>query len=545
MRPHFVTSDNRPSRKKRRDLTVLLTMAALSMPAQAAAAPVDSLQYSVSGQYSVSHGQHTPLWLNANKYGLSSLRLTNGYLRASLTRDLHVDDGRRFGVGYGVDVAKTLRYTSGVVIQQAFVEGRWLKGVLTVGSKEYPMELKNRTLSTGSQTLGVNARPVPQVRLALPDYWTVPLTRGWVAVKGHIAFGNFTDDKWQKEFTQQKSRFTEDVRYHSKAGYLRVGDTRHASPVSVELGLEMASQFGGVTCSPGADGHIVRIENNSGFRAYWDAFVPGGADITEDVYRNVEGNQVGSWLMRVNLDYPRWYLGVYADHYFEDHSGMFFLDYDGYGNGPEWNEKKKSRYLLYDLRDIMLGVDLRLKNTSAWVDNVVVEYLYTKYQSGPIYHDHSPLLPDHIGGVDSYYNHSIYTGWQHWGQVMGNPLYLSPLYNDDATIRVKNNRFVAWHLGLAGHPGRQWGYRCLATFEKGFGTYQMPYADPRETVSVLAEAHYAFDCRSYLAGWSVKGGWGADFGRLYGDNWGFQLTVTKKGLLTFPRQHGRHRKGER
>lgn len=32
------------------------------------------------------------------------------------------------------------------------------------------------------------------------------------------------------------------------------------------------------------------------------------------------------------------------DHYFEDHSGMFFLDYDGYGSGENWNVKERSRY---------------------------------------------------------------------------------------------------------------------------------------------------------------------------------------------------------
>ena len=38
------------------------------------------LEYKVEMQGSFSKG-HTPLWLNANKYGLSSLGATNGYLR--------------------------------------------------------------------------------------------------------------------------------------------------------------------------------------------------------------------------------------------------------------------------------------------------------------------------------------------------------------------------------------------------------------------------------------------------------------------------------
>jgi uncharacterized protein involved in high-affinity Fe2+ transport len=145
-----------------------------------------NVHYNVETQASFSNGK-TPLWLNANKYGLSSLKTANGYVRGAIERPLSADDGRKWGVGYGADIAVAAGFTSTLVVQQAYVEGRWLKGVLTVGAKEYPMELKNQALSSGSQTLGINARPVPQVRLALPEYWTIPGTRNWLALKGHIA----------------------------------------------------------------------------------------------------------------------------------------------------------------------------------------------------------------------------------------------------------------------------------------------------------------------------------------------------------------------
>lgn len=38
-------------------------------------------------------------------YGLSSLSSTNGYLRGSLVRPLSLDSARRWGIGYGADVA--------------------------------------------------------------------------------------------------------------------------------------------------------------------------------------------------------------------------------------------------------------------------------------------------------------------------------------------------------------------------------------------------------------------------------------------------------
>ena len=236
----------------------------------------DSLQYRAEMQGTLSGGDHSPLWLNANKYGLSSLKKANGYIRGAITRPLSNDDGRRWGVGYGVDVAMAAGFTSTLVIQQAYIEARWLKGVLTVGAKEQPLELKNQELSSGSQTLGINARPVPQVRIALPDYWSIPGTRNWLALKGHIAYGKTTDDGWQKDFKAPNTRYTENTLFHSKAGYLRIGPKN----ITFEFGLEMASQFGGK--SHMYENGVEKVyENSSNLKAFWNALIPGGSDATD------------------------------------------------------------------------------------------------------------------------------------------------------------------------------------------------------------------------------------------------------------------------
>ena len=492
--------------------------------------PLKGIEYKAEAQASVSDGK-TPLWLNANKYGLSSLEKTNGYVRASVIRSLAVDSARRWGLGYGLDVAGAYHYTSKPIIQQAFVEGRWLHGTLSIGSKEYPMELKNNRLSSGSQALGINARPVPQVRLALPEYWTLPIFNGWFHLKGHIAYGKTTDDNWQKDFTHQTSKYTENVLYHSKAGYLKIGNADVFFPLSVEMGLEMSCMFGGTTYTK-KDGVMTPIESRSNLKAFYRAFIPGGGDVVElgTAFMNEEGNHLGSWLLRVNYDADTWRFSVYADKYFEDHSSMLQVDYDGYGEGEEWNVKKKRRFLLYDFKDCLLGGELNLKYGS-WLRDIVFEYIYTKYQSGAIYHDHNATFQDHISGRDDFYNHYITTGWQHWGQVMGNPLYLSPIYNEDGTIEVKNNRFIALHLGVDGNILENLGYRLLASWQDGVGTYNHPYTNRRYNTSFMVEADYHFT-QPNLRGWSIRGAYAMDFGKIRGNNAGFQLTITKTGLLT-------------
>lgn len=488
------------------------------------------VRYSAEVQASFSDGQ-TPLWLNANKHGLSSLEKQNGYMRAALFRPLSADSLRNWGLGYALDMAVASNYTSDLVVQQAYAEGRWKHGTLTIGSKNWPMELKNNNLSSGSQTHGINARPVPQIRLALADYWTLPFGKQWLHFKGHIAYGWMTDDNWQHSFTRKQSKYADDVLYHSKAGYLKIGNKGSRIPLSLELGLEMAATFSG-TCyvRDYENGGLRPMKGEGWLRGAWDALIPAGSDAGETVYKNIAGNQVGSWVMRVNYEREDWSIHLYADKYFEDHSGMFYLDYDGYGNADEWNKHKDWRFMLYDFKDIMLGTELNLHHGS-WLRNVVFEYLYTKYQSGPIYHDHNKNIADHIGGVDNYYNHYIFTGWQHWGQAMGNPLYRSPIYNEDGTIEFKGNRFYAFHLGLAGAPSDYLSWRLLCTWQKGYGTYQRPYTSPQENLMLMAEADYHFPDYTALKGWSVRLAYGMDRGKTFGNNYGGQLTIVKTGLL--------------
>lgn len=505
----------------------------VEMPLQ----PLHNLQFNMEAQVSASEGV-TPLWLNANKHGLSSLENVNGYMRAAVIRPLSTDSLRKWGIGYGVDVAVATNYTSDVIVQQAFAELRWLHGALSVGSKEYPMQLKNNALSSGSQTLGINARPVPQVRLSMPDYWTIPLTRGWVHVKGHLAFGMMTDDNWQKDFTHRQTKYTEGTLFHSKAGYLKIGgNNEFQAPLSLELGLEMASTFGGRSyLVPGWGSVIDVMHNQGGLRGMKNALMLAGSDQDEGVYHNAAGNQLGSWMARVNYDDEEWKVGAYIDHFFEDHSQLYFLGKSGYGTGDRWNNRTNG-LMVYNLKDMLLGIELNLKY-GTWLRNLVVEYIYTKDQSGPLYHDNTPNLPFKVSGIDNYYNHSTFTGWQHWGQVMGNPLYRSPIYNDDGIIDVRDNRFKAIHIGMSGQLGQfgllrslgqfgQLDYRLMATYQSGVGTYVNPYTKPHHNLSLMAEGIYRVE-EGFFHGWQFKAAAGLDVGSILGNNYGLQITISKQ-----------------
>ena len=465
----------------------------------------------------LSDGSHAPFWLTANKYGLSSVERNSGYVRGGLSRSTTNDSTRRWDIGYGADFVVPANYTSDFVVQQLYADVRWLRGELTIGQKQQPMQLKNNELSSGSQTFGINARPYPEVRLSLPDYWEIPGTKGFLSFKGHIAWGMYTDNRFQRNFTQGLTDYDQNVLMHTKAGYLRIG--KKDKPFTAEAGLELASQFGSKHYLRGSNEFQ---HNGRDLSAFWHAFIGGGSDSNDGIIKNNEGNMLGSWVARLNYDTKTVRLGLYADHFFEDHSAMFHINYDGYAYENGRMKKKKNRFLVYPLKDIMLGFDIHFKRCT-WLTDAVVEYIYTRYQSGPIYNDRNEYITDQMAGIDNYYNNSLEPGWQHWGQTLGNPLYVSPIYNTDHHLKFECNRFTAWHMGLAGQPTDELHYRLRISWQEGLGTYDWPYINPKRNVSIGIEAMY--DAHCIYKGASVGAAIGFDRGALLGNNTGGCITV--------------------
>lgn len=454
----------------------------------------------------------TPFYLSANRYGLSGTEGGYGYLRAGLFRPAEADSARRWRIGYGIDVAAAYDMPSGFVVQQLYADFDWRALRLTAGSKERPSELKNPLLSTGGLTAGMNARPVPQVRLELPRFWQIPGTRGWLAIKGHVAYGRFTDDGWQEDFHAPGTHYAKGVLYHSKAGFLRIGN-REKFPLTFTGGLEMYAQFGGEAWnigyradanSTGFTGEYVNM--NNGLKGFWNAFIPGGSDARDGDIRNVEGNHVGSWHFSLDYQGAGWSVRGYAEHFFEDHSQMF---------------------LEYGWKDMLWGAELSLPR-NPFVSAILYEHLRTTDQTGGVYHDATPQLPYQISGADNYYNHQCYGAWQHWGQVMGNPLLLSPVYNRDGRITVRHNRITAHHVGIAGRPTAETDYRLLLTHVRSLGTYTEPAIDPLHANYFLAEAGYA---PRWAKSFSLRAAVASNGGDLLGKSTGALFTLRWNGKI--------------
>lgn len=493
-----------------RALLIGITLYAL-LPLAAEAQPLRyelgrAVEYGAESSVTTSFGSHAPLWLGANRYGLATAKGQQGYLRAYVERRCEMDSDRTWHAGYGADVAIGYGLTRPWQLQQLYIEVECQRSRLTIGQKQQPMMLKNAELSTGSQALGINARPVPAVRYDL-NWWNISGHANVVAIKGHLAFGCMTDGLWQEDYVGRDGRYVKWALYHDKSAFLRIGNPERF-PLTFTGGMEMATTFGGTAYNPigyNIEGQT-KIHLPHGFKSFLYALRgKGGSDPTDgDQFANSAGNTVGAWLFRLSYCADDWKAHLYYDHFFEDESMLFFQ---------------------YGWRDGLYGIELELPHCK-WVSNIVYEHLRTDYQAGPIYHDTTADISSQISGTDNYYNHNIYQGWQNYGMAIGNALYASPTYREDGSLMFTGNRLRAHHLGLSGTPTPNLHYRVLYSYVKDWGTYALPYADCRHSRSIMAEVTYKIMKQHAASPWTIKAAFAADRGSRLGNNTGLQFTLS-------------------
>lgn len=462
------------------------------------------LNYKIEASAVFSGGENAPFWLSANRNGLSSVENNNGYLRAGIFRPMEKE--KKFSYALGLDLAVAYNFTSTFVVQQAYADLKYSFLELSVGSKERNPELKNSYLSSGGMTFSNNARPIPQVRISIPEYIDIPGTKGLFAVKAHLAYGMFTDDNWQEHFAAPGSKYTEHVLYHSKALYARIGNEKKF-PLVFEGGLEMAAQFGGNAFHSSPNSPFIDMPN--GIKDFFKVLIPSGGDSNtpygEQV--NVYGNHLGSWNFSLSYKFPEWKIRGYYEHFFEDHSQMF---------GE------------YGWKDGLAGLEVTFPKNPV-IHTFVYEYIGTKDQTGPLFHDKDVVFPDQISALDDYYNHYIYTGWQHWGMGIGNPLLISPIYNENNLITFRSNRMKAHHFGFSGNPSDEWGYRMLLTYSRHWGTYFEPLEEIERNFNMLVEVNYR---PKRLKGWEFSLSGALDSSGIIGNNQGGMIRICKTGLLS-------------
>ena len=423
----------------------------------------------------ISSSGTTPFWLQSNRHGMFSSEGSQFLTRIQahstgnqLTNNLKISYGADFIARPSPQ--STANFTQGYVRLDAY--GLFLQ----TGRFHNTSPIHDDGLGMGSLGVSGNAPPIPQIRTGLADWTSIPFTRDFIQIKGHIVHGWLGSE-----------RYVSDVLYHEKVGHARFGGD---FPLNLYGGIAQYVLWGG--SMPNGE----QLPNT--INDFWRVFIAvGGDENAIPGERNyVLGDQKGAWDFGFFLELDAFDMKVYRQFPLET----------------------KDNLKLKSTQDALTGISIEPTNRlNLPIRKLTYEFLYTKHQDGPRRpNTGGDLTRDRFRGNENYYNHGTYrTGWVYNHSTIGNSLFVP---SSDPNIGVFNNRIVAHHLGLAftlpknielttkttfsRNYGKRWDNRIPEDTEKAplfdpsigqwsfFAGLDMPFTFQNQTFSMMAEAGF-------------------------------------------------------
>lgn len=418
----------------------------------------------------VSTGPDLALWSNANQFGIypdSSGGLVQAVAKCEFdrSRPFHW----RFGASLTARGDRQLRgqsWDKAFLVDEAYGSIGWKCLTLDLGMKHPDLDFYGPSRSLGSLsstgghlTYTGNSRSLPGYNLVLEKVafpWTKEYLWFWGSFGDYVAL----DDAYTKHRLIHRTRlFTEVFLMPSKR-------------LSLTLGIDHYGIWGG--SSPILPPGQITFAN-------WCRVVLGrgaSAGGTQMDQANVLGDQGGSELIRLDWRGNGWKLAFQHEIPYSDKSGMRFQNFPDGVNTFSFSFDDKDR----------------------WVSDIVYEFYYTMYQSGPIHDEefdehgqHNPPGPGiNFNGWDDYWNNGEYkSGWTYYSRPMTSPLFYPAGvrtgnvsrygYNraiETTNTAIENNRVIAHHIGIGGKLGRKAPYRLMLSLSQNYGTYHYTYKDP-------------------------------------------------------------------
>lgn len=377
-------------------------------------------------------GDAAPFWLQSNRYGIYSAEKNQFLTRLGAEKDFPLSSGIRLLTGAAL-IARPGN-TSTLSFNELYIKLYGYGLEVAAGRFYNTSPTHNESLGMGSLGISRNAAPVPQIRIGLQDWTSIPFTGEFVQVKGHLAHG------WLGN-----NRFTENPLLHEKTGYIRFGGRL---PVNIYGGLAHYAIWSGTHPE---DGRVP-----ARFSDFMDVFLGLAGDTytpgADQAY--ALGNHLGAWDFGFFLETDPFNITAYRQFPLETKDNLKFKSF----------------------QDALTGISVRFSEESPFpLDEFVYEYLYSKHQDGPRRYntfgdgqlciDFPEQCRDNYRGNENYYNHEFYkTGWVYQTKTMGNPLFTAAEQNRG----VFNNRVIAHHIGMSSDIGRI-RLTGKATYSRNYG----------------------------------------------------------------------------
>lgn len=215
----------------------------------------DGLTHSWQFQGAWNNGEGAPSQQYTLNFGTLNTASSTGYWRRILKRDIHADDRRVWGYGFGYD--RMTNYGNGSndrVLNQLYFDGRYRGAVLTVGMKEQ------------LEDLGLGRMPLWQIRFSTHGYQKIFGFRSQTSglyFKANAAYGLTNGQSWNQIFLDRPHEG-----FHEKQGISGGVTLRYGSPLTFK-----DRRKSGLTVESG-------IQTGFGGRDDWEGFYRWSSTLT-------------------------------------------------------------------------------------------------------------------------------------------------------------------------------------------------------------------------------------------------------------------------
>lgn len=394
------------------------------------------LHYGLAASAIATSGNRVPFWMSSNQYGSVPLSGISASLSGFVKRDYNTAKSNPWiDWGGAVDARFNAGSKAQLILVEAYLKAKLSIFQLKAGRSRDVMGIASSELSSGNFAISGNALGIPKAEISVPDYWSLPLTRGVIALKGNFALGYVGMVPTEKNFYMPG--VDAETYFHQKSLYGRLGKAGWR----VKL-------YGGFN-------HQVFWGDENLYFNEWNLspFKTAVKAVTGSVYK---GSKVGNHLGSIDQGMEITFKKVVVKAYHE-----FFYDVGGL-------------YHLNNIKDGLWGITFdnsvaRGEQRFGW-SQLLIEFVNTKSQGGE---PDAKITPS---GDENYYNGMYMEGWTYKKRNLGSPLLTNRndmrtelphgLYKD----YIVNNRVTAIHIGLCGFIDR-WSFVVKATYSANFGTY--------------------------------------------------------------------------
>ena len=393
--------------------------------------------YKVSFDSYLSSGKELPFWLTSNREGLFTMQNGNYQLiQAGLSKDFEAAPVSKWSYSWGANLVYGYGGKSDFQANQYWFGVRHKAIIIKAGAQSDPILYAGLSSTNGNLDRSNNARPLPGISLSTDGFIPFLFWKQWFSFRA----------EYEEKFFSNHA-FVMDAHLHHKSVYAKATLSKGWSATA---GLEHFVLWGGTSPTEGAmPGWGQYFNYILGLKAGPGAFV--------DDRKNKAGNQLGIYSVEIKKEFSDKSFAFYWNHPFEDRSGMEMVN----------------------LRDGLWGLHFNKKNETAFITDIVYEFMYTLNQSGSV-HKRAAPTPDNPNrvtgrGRDNYFDHYIYRSFTYYNQMMGTPLFVPRIGANGKADGFESTRMWMHHLGLKGALGSGFYWKSMLTLSRNFGTYDKSF----------------------------------------------------------------------